>query len=132
MPTLQQIKYTIATEFGIDCDAAYSDLFDVWYSLYENKDNELIYLLMQRHSILFLLGKARKSVDVVIGFDEIKKSQQFKNLIDLLKEISKQIASADPTFNAAELVSVSGQNSLPNAITESCLVWDELKVGGYI
>lgn len=126
MPTSTEIKNLIATEFGFDCDATYSGMFDVWYSMYTDKDPTMLYMLMQRHSILYLLAQARKKVDVTIGFDELKKSQEFKNLLDLFKAIDGQIKSSDPLAGIPEMVSVSGSNDYPDAINEQLDIWNQI------
>jgi hypothetical protein len=119
MATNAQYQASILTELNCVTDTTAQAQISVWWDMNSFRDNVYLqYLYTKKHALAYLLGQARKYVNITTGFDQIQHQQKFENLLDMMKDLNTQIKMEDTGLNAAYLESASPYSSGPDTLQE--------------
>lgn len=104
MATTTELQAMILSELNVSEDKEIMHLVESWWSLYTSYDSDhLRYLYTKRHAIAYLMGHARKKIDVTIGTDKLNASQEFRHLKDLYDSVSSELGMLQPGGTIAPL-----------------------------
>ena len=126
MPSDTDIQQLILTELGVEADSTAQTNITTWWGMCDGKESQYIqYLYAKKRVIAYLLGKARKSIDLTLGTDQFKHNQEFKNLLELMKATSDEIVANETGSGVAYLVSASAINESAGVLDpESFEFWE--------
>ena len=114
-----QLQQLIIDELNISGDSTFVANLPIWWSIFSGSyDQYLTFLLTKKRAITYLMGKARKLIDLTLGGDTTRLNQEFKNLVDMLKEVNDEIKANGGALGAATLVTTAPITSGPDSLQE--------------
>lgn len=89
--TKQQAFEKLLTEVGADTDNKAREMMPVWWDSHEGSQSQE--LLTKRDLLRYLLGIARKKVNVSFGNQRVEAKAEFDNTSAMLKECNDDLAN---------------------------------------
>lgn len=119
-----QFRSMIENEFIIKADPNLTQNIGKYITIYSDKSQDLQYLYVGRHILMYQLRRAAEYVDIQNGPDRVAASQNFKALRTMLLDINVQIAEKDTDANVPVIGSTTPTHY--NLFNDSCGIFDIL------